>query len=64
MSALRFEGSGAALAARGVRLPAGGGGGGGGGRARREREGQRGEAPLGVGPGGAEVAVVGRGWVA
>lgn len=47
VSALGFEGSRAALAARGVRLPADLGEGC-GELGEREREGQHGEAPLGV----------------
>lgn len=61
VSALGFEGSRAALAARGVRLPADRGEGCG---EQGEREGRHGEAPLGAASAGAEVAVVGSGWVA
>lgn len=68
LSALGFEGSGAALAARGVRLPADAVcvcGGGGGEQGERRKDGaERSPFRYLLGRGGVGVAVVGRGWMA
>lgn len=65
LSALGFQGSGAALVARGVRLPADAVWG--GVAESKERDGRtvpRGPSKYLLGPGGVGVAVVGRGWMA